>query len=173
MLLRRTRHIVKTVDVRSREQFVVDTSAVSSNRRVDVCRFAVGLVTEAADRFETDLPFANAGQWPEVVARAAERLSRFATGRRNESDLYKRTGLVSANDQADWDAVVCFAPYAYDASIWGDAGDLVQLADEGSSLVVRLRPEDRELLEEFEPFIKVVPIRDWEKPGRRQRPDNG
>jgi hypothetical protein len=172
MLLRRTRHIRKTVDVRSREQFVVDTRATSSRRRIDVCRFALGLVAEAADRFETDLPFANADQWPEAVARAAERLSRFATGRRDESDLYKRTGLVPATDQADWDAVVCFAPYAYDASVWGDAGELVQLADEGSSLVVRLRPADRELLEEFEPSIKVVPIGIWKKSGRRQRADD-
>lgn len=156
------------MNVQRREQFVVDTSAISSDRRVDVCRFAMGLVAEAADKFETDLPLGNADRWPAAVARAAERLSRFASGRRDESGAYKRTGRVSADDQDDWDAIVCFAPYAYDASVWGDAGDLVQVADEGSSLVVRLRPDDRDLLEQFEPSIGVVPVKRWKKQGGQQ-----
>ena len=132
----------------------------------------MGLVANAADKFETDLPLGNADRWPAEVARAAEHLSQFARGRRDESDTYKRTGWVSTSDQDDWDAVVCFAPFAYDVSVWGDAGDLVQLADEGRSLVVRLGPEDSDLVEQFEPSIRVVPVEHWKKPGRKQRGPN-
>ena len=159
----------KTLTVERHEQCVVNTSAVSSDRQVDVCRFVIGLVADAADKFETDLPLGNAARWPAEVARAAELLARHARGRRDESESYKRTGWVPAADQDDWDAFVCFAPYAYDASVLGDAGDLVRLADEGSSLVVRFGPEERELVEHFEPSVRVIPVKRWKKQGPRQR----
>lgn len=50
----------------------------------------------------------------------------------------RNTGVISARDPTDWDALVCFAPYAFDATVWAADGELASLADERTSLVVHL-----------------------------------
>src|SRR5690349_363373 len=113
--------------VSGREEYVVDTSEIPREREVDVCRFALALVAKDATTFETDIPLSNAVGWPAAVKRAAERLSRHATGRRGKNALYKQTGVVSARDPQDWNALVCFAPYAFDAAVWASDGELASL----------------------------------------------
>lgn len=146
-----------------REEFVVDTSEIAREREVDVCRFALALVAQDATTFETDIPLGNAVRWPAAVKVAAERLARHATGRRGRDALYKQTGVVPAGDREDWDALVCFAPYAFDAAVWASDGELASLADEGTSLVMHLDADQRAQLEVFEPALRVVPAKAWRK----------
>ena len=147
-----------------REAFVVDTSEVARERVVDVCRFALELVRQNATTFETDIPLSNAPDWPVSVRGAAERLTRHAAGSRGEREFYKRTGVVSAKDAADWAALVCLAPYAFDATVWAVNGELASLADEGTSLVMHLSSDQRTQLEAFESELRVVPAKSWRKP---------
>ncbi len=146
-----------------REAFVIDTSEVSHERVVAVCRFALELVAQDAATFETDIPLCNAGGWPESVNRAAEQLARRADTPGGTSALYKRTGVVSATDREAWDALVCFAPYAFDAAVWAVDGELASLADEGGSLVMHLTPTQRGELQDFESAVRVVSAKSWKK----------
>lgn len=149
--------------MRRRPQFVIDTSDLSREREVEVCRYVLGLVAHDADTFETDLPLANASRWPESVRAAATRLARHATGRRRESDHYQRTGSVTAPDLADWEAFICVAPYAFAAAVWGVDGARVDLSDEGTSLVAHLGPTERAALDRFEPLVRIMPASQWRK----------
>jgi hypothetical protein len=155
------------------QKFVVDTSGVSLGSEVDVCRFALRLVAEDAKTFEADIPLSRATDWPTSVRKAAERLSRHATGSRDEGEYYKKTGVVSASDHEDWEAFVCFAPYAFDATVWGADRRLVDLADEGTSLVVHLSSVEREQLESFDDALSVVPVTRWRKRKPRRRQGSG
>jgi hypothetical protein len=123
----------------------------------------VGLVARDATRFETDMPMYRAAEWPPAVRAAANQLARHSSGRGGQSDGYKSTGLVSALDSEDWSSFVAFSAYAYDASVWSADGELVQLSDEGDSLVVHLTAEDRQALERFEPAAVIVPRSDWKR----------
>jgi len=146
-----------------RDEFVVDTSKLAHDREVDVCRFALELVAKDAATFETDIPLSKATDWPVSVNRAAERLARHALGFRGKNALYKTTGVVSASDSEDWNALVSFAPYAFDATVWAVDGELASLADEGTSLVMHLSSDQRGKLEAFEGAMRVVPAKSWKR----------
>jgi hypothetical protein len=81
--------------------------------------------------------------------------------------------VVSASDREDWEAFVCFAPYAFDAAVWGAGSRLVHLADEDRSLVVHLNSVEREQLESFDDALRVAPVTRWRKRKPRRRPGSG
>lgn len=89
--------------------------------------------------------------WPTAVERAAERLGRHATGRRGRDELCKTTGVVSALDSEDWEALVCFAPYAIDATVWRVP---VSLAEEGTFVGGASQLGPAQEMEVFEPGLR-------------------
>ena len=61
-----------------------------------------------------------------------------------------------------------FSPYAYDATVWSETGDaVVAMADEGTSLVVHLEPDEHDVLVGFVGTERVIPMREWNKMRRR------
>lgn len=145
--------------------FVVDTWGLPRETEVGVCRTALRLFTNRAQEFESDLPMSKEADWPPAVRSAADRLLTHSRRRRGENDIYRQTGIVSAKDEDDWDAFVTFAPYAFDASVWGadDPIPLVQLSDEGTSLAVQLEPHQRIDLANCVGQDRVIPLSQWEK----------
>lgn len=142
---------------------MVDVDGLSRDRVVEVWRACLSAIADAAETFETDLPFSRAEDWTVPVRDAAERLARHAQGRRNESDHYKRTGVVPSSDAEDWEAFVAFAPYAFDGTVWSQGGPLAELADEGQSLVVHLSQRERDDLRALDPSLRIVPLHEWRK----------
>jgi hypothetical protein len=136
MLARLTRHHVV---VTKRTSYVVDTARLSGGERVDACRGVLSVVAEDITSFETDIPWSAASEWPADVRQAAEFLSCLKEPSRGEDALYRRTGEVRVSDPGCWEAFVDFAPYAYDASAWGDGGtQIVALSDAADSIVATL-----------------------------------
>jgi len=75
---------------------------------------------------------------------------------------------MSARVTEDWDAFVRFASFAYDATVWSkEHGELASLADEGTSLVFRLLPEQASRLEQFADPARVIPLERWNPMRRR------
>ncbi|KAB2807191.1 hypothetical protein F9L07_27260 [Pimelobacter simplex] len=147
--------------------YVVDTWGLPRGAEVDACRFALSLFSDTALVFETDIPLDMQVDWTPPVRSAAHRLLTPAKHRSGESDSYRRSGIVAADSRADW-AFVTFAPYAYNASVWSeDPIPLVSLAEEGTSLVVRLEPHEHSDLANFVGQDRVVPRNEWEKRRRR------
>lgn len=107
--------------------------------------------------------------WPPAVRAAARRLLTHSKHGHGENESYRRTGIISATDEDHWDAFVTFAPYAYDASVWGADSilPLVQLSDEGTSLAVRLEPHEHSDLANSVGQERVIPAGEWKKIRRR------
>ncbi|SFC99214.1 hypothetical protein SAMN04487968_1195 [Nocardioides terrae] len=153
----------------ARVAFAVDTWGLPREAEVRVCRIALHLFTGTAHEFETDIPLSHEADWPPAVRTAAHRLAAHSKHRRGENDSYRQTGIISAKDDDDWDAFVTFAPYAYDASVWGADSTLplVQLSDEGTSLAVRLRPHEHIDLANSLGQERVIPASQWKRIRRR------
>jgi hypothetical protein len=114
------------------KRYIVDTDG---SDQIVVCRLV--LQTFAADvrQYETDIPVTDP-DWPADVASAAETLR--AVGRTDRHG-YSMTGTIRTTDL--WPAFVTFAPYAFDATVWNSShDDIVSLADEAQSIVVRPTP---------------------------------
>jgi hypothetical protein len=126
-------------------------------------------VRGAATKYETDIPIDDA-DWPVEVAAAAGVLRRIA--KRVEKGGYAQTGIVRAGDEKTWAAFVTFAPWAYDAGVWGDAGELVSLADEGRSIAARLDEAQLEAVGRVIGAARLVPEKEW-RAVRKQRRKGG
>lgn len=101
-----------------------------------------------ADQLQTDLPLALRGEWPPAAVAAAEHLHAVSPRHRGDTDGYATTGWLPAQDDATWTAFVLLAPYALDADVMTDAGCVVVgIADQGTSLALRLTAEQREAVE--------------------------
>lgn len=147
---------------------MVDTWGLPRETEIDVCRLALRLLTDTAHVFETDIPLSQEADWLPAVRAAAHRLSTQSKGRRAENDGYRQTGVISAKDTDDWGAFVTFAPYAYDASVWGVDGTLLaSLSDEGTSLGVHLAPHELVDLADSVGHERVIPMGQWRKMHRR------
>jgi hypothetical protein len=153
--------------VKGRQSYVVDRDGWDDAEIVEACRLVLDAVRGSAIKYETDIPIDDA-DWPEDVAAAAEVLRRVArrTGRVDKGG-YAQTGVVRAGDES-WAAFVTFAPWAYDAGVWGDAGELVSLADEGQSIVVRLDGDQLEAVGRVIGAARLVPEKEW-RAVRKQR----
>jgi hypothetical protein len=57
---------------------------------------------------------------------------------------------------------VDFAPWAYDATVWNSAGDdIVSLADEGTSVVLRLNRQQYDAIAAALGAANLVPENEW------------
>ena len=101
------------------------------------------LLAEVAGRaatFECDVPLSQLDAWPDEVRAAARRL---LASKRSYDDQYAQTGVLSADNPDVWHAFARFAAFAYDATVWdADGVAIVELADEGQSVVARLDEEE-------------------------------
>jgi hypothetical protein len=146
---------------------------------VEVCRLVLGVVQATATEYETDIPVGDI-EWPVEVAAAAEVLRGVARrAGRVEKGGYAQTGMVPASAggaDGTWAAFVTFAPFAYDAGVWGDAGELLSLADEGQSIAVRLDGGQAEAVRRVIGAARLVPEKEWRvvrKQRRRDRRSSG
>lgn len=123
----------------------------------EVCALTVRTLEDTAVRFETDIPWAVATDWSADARKAAENLVT-ATGKTHTDEPYQQTGIMQRGDNAVWQAFATFAGYAYDASVWSDTRllPIVSLADEGTSVVVRLDEVERSRLEAAVDPARVV-----------------
>lgn len=150
--------------------YVVDTRGQSADDRSDVCNLVICTLEEAAAEFEADIPWSQAAAWPPDVRDAAEVLVT-ASGRTHTGEPYQQTGMMKRSDHAIWQAFAIFAGYAYDASVWSDSRVLpiVSLADEGTSVVVRLDDDERRRLEAAVEPTQIVELRESRTERRRAR----
>ena len=130
----------------------------SRGAEVDLCHLALRLLADTADTFTTDIPLSKEGEWPRPVVAAARRISTKSRGRPGEDAGYRETGEVSAKDSDAWDAFVAFAPYAYDASVWGIDGTLLADVSNERSLSAHLEPHERSDLARTVGQERVVPM---------------
>ncbi|GAA0939202.1 hypothetical protein GCM10009554_28750 [Kribbella koreensis] len=170
-----------TSGVKVQQSYVVDSDGWDHAELVEVCRLVLRVVRAGVAKYETDLPVAD-GEWPVEVAAAAEVL-RGVAGRtgRVEKGGYAQTGLVRADaaaggNEETWAAFVTFAPWAYDAGVWGEVGELVSLSDEGRSIAVRLDGDQVEAVGRVIGAARLVPEKEWRavwKQRRRERRSSG
>jgi len=136
---------------------VVDTSGLDREQRIAACAAALVLVAPDVDRFQTDVPWDRAGDWPADVRKAATALVSVHSG-------YQSSGWIRDFSHDVWRAFVSFAPYAYGSDVWTkDMKLLAEVNDEGTSLTVRVLPEQ---LPEFEDLVhgtRVVPLHEWNR----------
>lgn len=119
----------------------------------------VRTLEETATQFEADIPWSQSAEWPENVQVAAEALVR-ASGKTHADEPYQQTGMLRRADEAVWLAFTTFAGYAYDASVWtGRPLPLVSVADEGTSLVIRVDEIERERLQSAIHPIRLSALR--------------
>jgi hypothetical protein len=150
------------------EAFIVDGAGRDRADLVRSCRLVLQTVEADASQYETDIP-ADSDEWPAEVVAAAKVLREVAarTGRVEGDNLYAQTGIVEAASDAVWSAFVTFAPWAYDATVWNLAGDdIVSLADEGHSILVRLTPDQYAAIAAE---LTLVPYREWKAVSKRRR----
>lgn len=97
-----------------------------------------------AAQLQTDLPMASRGQWPAGVTAAADHLLAVSPRRRGDSADYATTGWLPAGDDVTWSAYVTFAPYALNSDVLSaQAGGLIGVSDEGTSIALRLDAKQR------------------------------
>lgn len=135
--------------------YVVDSEGLPAVDRAALCRLVLLTLGETTVRFEADVPWTEAADWPADVREAAEVLVT-ASGHAPADEPYQQTGMMKRGDEALWQALTRFAGYAYDASAGSDNRvlPLVSLADCGTEIVVRLDEEERDLLQSA-----VTPVR--------------
>ena len=105
--------------------------------QIAAVRNAIGSVRGMAVEVECDVPLSQSASWPADVRAAAEVLCERSVSTRGRSSQYRQTGMLSAASEETWRAFVTFAPYAFDASVFGSSGrPVIHLADEGQSCVV-------------------------------------
>jgi len=144
-----------------REEFVIDTTALSGDGRVQAIQFVLQLLDPEASTFELDVPLSNQDEWPRPVQDAAAVLCALRPPGRGENDGYRRTGMQQRSEEPVWDAFMLFAPYAFDAAVWDSSGRrLIHLADEGRSSVARLTDHEASSISE-ECSVPVVRLGEW------------
>lgn len=158
--------------VKERSEFVLDSARLGDQERLVACRTLLSTLSEDIEAFECDIPWSLAKSWPSDVRLAAESLSVLRRPSRldGDPDQYRRTGVVTKSDADAWEAFVCFAPYAFDASAWDDRGRVVvSLSDTGSSASASLTSAQVSALAEVLGPDVLVPYEHWRKE-RLRRP---
>jgi hypothetical protein len=129
------------------------------------CRLILRTVQGCAYKYETDIPGVGA-DYPPTVAAAAEVLRGIAARRgRVEPGGHAQTGILENAGDEVWSAFVDFAPWAYDATVWNSVGDdIVSLADEGTSVVLRLNRQQYDAIAAALGDANLVPENEWRGP---------
>lgn len=158
--------------VDDRTEFVLDSAQLGDEERVVACRAMLAIVSGDIEALECDIPWSQAESWPADVRRAAESLSALRRPSRldGDPDLYRRTGVVTKPDADIWEAFVCFAPYAFDASAWDNRGKvIVSLSDTGSDASASLTREQVAALAATMGADVLIPYARWREERQRRR----
>lgn len=142
-----------------RAQYVLDGVGA-----VEACRLILAVTAGDRTAFEVDIPWTEAAHWPAEVEDAACTLATLRRVR-PRSEAYAQTGLVHMPTDAMWAAFDAFAPYAYDASVWGDGIELVSLADCGESVVAVLTEAQADAVRAALDVGPLVPLEEWRRTG--------
>lgn len=154
---------------RREDEYVVDTSQLTREHVVDVCRAALELVRPDVDRFQCDVPWDNKRSWPPEVVDAATVLAPLPAGV-GPTQTYQSTGWVTGFTDTGWDAFVTFAAYSYAADAWtADMERLIDISDEGTRLGVSMSPDRLAILRRSLKGAEVVPVADWSRRRQEQR----
>ncbi|WP_458488058.1 hypothetical protein [Aeromicrobium sp.] len=136
--------------------------------QVSACRRALILVASEVSTYECDIPWYRSqdSDWPADVIAAARRLSSHSEGKRGENDGYRRTGVLTRDDEAgerDWSDFVPSPLYAYESSTWSTDpyGFLTDFNNEGASLAVRLTQDEAGVLAAEIGAERVRPQKGW------------
>lgn len=142
---------------RNVDQYVIDTSCLDRDDEVAACRAALDLIAPDVARFQCDVLWDNSAQWPDDVVRAATALVPHEL-------QYEATGWVTDFPDSVWHSFVTFAPYALSADAWtAEMKSLAEVEDEGTSLVVRILPDQIVRFEESTLGAEIVPLKLWRK----------
>jgi hypothetical protein len=145
----------------NRTDYVLDQEGWDESTRIAAIYDVLDVVAPCVTSAETDMPWGIHHTWPPDVALVADRLrGRFVSEQARASD-YLQTGVQTLRDDEARSDFMTFAPYALDATFWGDDAVLAELADEGSSLVVALTHEQRDGLELALGSGRVVSLQAW------------
>jgi len=144
-----------------RTEYVLDHTGWDQVSRRAATNEAIKLVANTASVAFTDIPWDQQGQWPaEVVAAAARLRDRFVP-EVERAATYMQTGFQGLDDEPVRRDFVTFMPYAYDASLLVGEEDLLNAADEGTSLVVSLTDGERDALGRIVGAGRVVTLQEW------------
>jgi hypothetical protein len=145
------------------DQYVVDTRHLSRDDQIAVCRAVLRLVAPVVVRFQCDVPWSQELDWPPEVRHAAALLA-------PRGSNYETSGWIDDVTQARWEAYVTFAPYAYSSDAWGPGmRSLADVNDVGTSLVVRVPPDQVHQLKRSVHGADVVPLRQLRAQSRASR----
>jgi hypothetical protein len=140
----------------SADRYVVDTSSLDRDEQIAACRSALELVGADAGQFQCDVPWGQRAKWPDEVGDAAVHLVPVRSG-------YQTSGWISDFNLETWQAFVMFAPYAYSADVWTTTGAfLAEVNDEGTSVTVRVLPEQLKAFEQSAHGANIVALNDWQ-----------
>ncbi|MFC0627776.1 hypothetical protein [Kribbella deserti] len=161
------------------QTFVLDRNGWSHAQNVEACREILSALRHHAGRFECDIPGdpdtpvdeaapTSSDEWPDDV-RAAARVLRSLPKARIEPGGYAQTGVQTVDSEEVWAAFVTFAPWAFDAAVWGeDWGTIAHLTDEGS-MSVELDTADQATIAAIVGASRLVPLREWHQRNKRPR----
>ncbi len=148
-----------------RTDCTLDQAGWNQETRLAAVQSALALVCGVVTEAETDIPWAHRDRWPEDVRHAAEwlRAKYVPASERAEGEAagYMQTGVQRTLDAAALRAFTTFAPYAYDATFWSEAGEVASLNVEATSLVVALTVEQQRQLTTQLGESRVVPLQEW------------
>lgn len=154
---------------RNIDQYVVDTSHLRRELEIAACRAALRLVAPDVYRFQCDVPWGNRDSWPDDVIAAATILAPLPENA-TPKQTYQDTGWITNFPETVWQAFVTFAPYAFSSDAWtDDMKPVVDINDEGTSLVVRVLPGQVRQFEQAVPEADVIPLIEWRRRPRRIR----
>ena len=146
-----------------RTEYVLDHEGWDAVARRAANRDAIELVASTATTAATDIPWDQHDKWPTEVVEAAARLRDRFVSEGERARGYMQTGLQCLHDEQARQDYTTFLPYAYDATLLVGDDDLVNMADEGTSLVVSLSDGERDALERVVGAGRVVTLRQWRK----------
>lgn len=145
------------------DKYVVDTSGLTREREVAACRAALALVRPEVGRFQLIV------NWPEGDNSIPDDVRQAAlvfVPRENHYEMTK--GWITDISDRVWQAFVTLAPYTLSADVWTEEMEwLLDIDDEGRSLVVRVLPERLQKFKESVPGARVVPLKEWVRERRR------
>ncbi len=146
-----------------RTEYVLEHEGRDEVARRGACQEAIGLVAGSATAAATDILWDRHSEWPTETIDAAARLRDRFVPEGERARGYMQTGLQRLDDEQARQDFTTFVLYAYDAALFVGEDDLVNVADEGTSLVVSLTDGEREALERVVGAGRVVTLREWRK----------
>lgn len=143
-----------------RTQYVLDDTDWDDATRLEAVRRGLSFIRDPAKRAETDIAW-EPESWPQNVLEAATRLRDHHVPPDTWAGGYLQTGVVTLTDDQDRDDFLTFAPYALDATIWGEDGTLAELADHGWSFVVALTDVEADVFASTLEAGRLVTLKEW------------